>query len=358
MLWLLVGIAHPQLSPSLGWSRVEPEAVGVSSVKLREMEEAIRKDEFKKITSILVARHGRLAYEKYFEGDAQTLRDTRSATKTITGMLIGIAIDRKFIPNAQAPVLPFFPEKQPIQNPDPRKNRITIEDFLTMSSILECDDWNDFSRGNEERMYLIEDWVQFTLDLPVRGFMSIAKKPEDSPYGRAFSYCTAGASTLGAVLQKAVHQPLQDFAKQALFDPLGISNVQWVLSPTGIAQTGGGLRLQSQDLLKLGQLYLSGGKSPEGKQIVSPEWVKTSISPHAQIDDKTTYGYFWWLKSFQSGDANHFAYYMSGNGGNKVVVFADLDMVVVLTSTNYGTRGMHEQTDKLLTQYILAAVER
>ena len=354
---LLLGTASSQLPTESTWPSAKPEAVGLSAAKLKEMEEAIRKEEFKKITSILVARHGQLVYEQYFEGDAETLRDTRSATKTITGMLIGIAIDRKLIANAQTPVIPYFPEKQPLQNPDPRKNRITIEDFLTMSSILECDDWNDFSRGNEERMYLIEDWVQFTLDLPVRGFMSIAKKPEDSPYGRAFSYCTAGASTLGALLQKAARQPVPDFAKQSLFDPLGITRVQWVLSPMGIAQTGGGLRLRSQDLLKLGQLYLSAGKSQQGKQIVSEEWVKTSIAPHAQIDDHTTYGYLWWRKPFQSAAAAHPAYYMSGNGGNKVAVFPDLDMVVVLTSTNYSTRGMHEQTDKLLTQYILPTVE-
>jgi CubicO group peptidase (beta-lactamase class C family) len=356
---LLLGNLHAQSATpgKQAWTSATPQSLGLSAAKLKEMEDAVRKEVFKKITSVLIARHGQLAYEQYFEGDAQSLRDTRSATKTVTGMLIGIAIDRKFIPNANATVLPYFPEKQPLQNPDPRKNRITIEDFLTMSSILECDDWNDFSRGNEERMYLIEDWVQFTLDLPVRGFMSTARKPQDSPYGRAFSYCTAGASTLGALLEKAVHQPVQDFARASLFDPLGIANAQWVFSPVGIAQTGGGLRLRSQDLLKLGQMYLSGGKW-QGRQIVSEEWVRMSVAPHAQIDDLTTYGYFWWRKAFQSGATSHPAYYMSGNGGNKVVVFPDLDMVVVLTSTNYNTRGMHEQTEKLLTNYVLAAIER
>ena len=356
---LLVSTSHSQalLRNGYTWTSATPQAVGLSTNKLKEMEEALQTEQFTKITSIVIARHGQLAYQRYFEGDADSLRDTRSATKSITGMLVGIAIDRKLIPNVQAAVFPYFPEKQPVQNPDARKDRIDIEDFLTMSSILECDDWNDFSRGNEERMYLIEDWVQFTLDLPIRGFMSSAKKPEDSPYGRAFSYCTAGASTLGALLQKAVHQAVSDFAQQALFDPLGITNVQWVVSPMGIAQTGGGLRLRSQDLLKLGQLYLDKGKF-QGKQIISESWVQTSVAPHAQIDAQTTYGYFWWRKTFQSGSGmGHPAFYMSGNGGNKVAVFPDLDMVVVLTSTNYNTRGMHEQTDKLLTKYILAAAE-
>jgi CubicO group peptidase (beta-lactamase class C family) len=341
-----------------GWPTTSVETAGLSAQKLQEMESAIRADEFKKITSVVIARHGKLAYEGYFSGtDVNTLMETRSATKSITSMLIGIAIDEGLLEGVNAPVLPFFRDKQPLQNPDPRKDKITVEDLLTMSSLLECDDWNDFSRGNEERMYLIEDWVRFALDLPIKGFAPWVTKPKDSPYGRSFSYCTAGAFLLGQVVERSVKMPVQNFAKKNLFDPLGIEKADWKFSPLGEAQTGGGLGLRSRDLLKLGQLYLNNGVW-NGKRIVSESWVKISTEPHVRIDDQTLYGYLWWLKSFKSGEHAHPAYFMSGNGGNKVVVLPDLDMVVVITSTNYNTKGMHEQTEKLLTDYLLAAVER
>jgi CubicO group peptidase (beta-lactamase class C family) len=114
--------------------------------------------------------------------------------------------------------------------------------------------------------------------------------------------------------------------------------------------------MTSRDLLKIAQLYLNGGQW-HGTRVVSDSWVKTSTQPHARIDDDTEYGYLWWLKSFKSGEKSYPAFYMSGNGGNKVVAIPSLDMAVVITSTNYNTRGMHEQTEKILTEYILAAVE-
>jgi CubicO group peptidase (beta-lactamase class C family) len=158
----------------------------------------------------------------------------------MTGMLVGIALDPGLLA-LDSKVLPFFPDKQPIQNPDPRKDAITVEDLLTMSSILECDDWNDFSRGNEERMYVVEDWLRFALDLPVKGCPSWANKPVDSPHERSFSYCTAGVFVLGQVLARATKTPVEAFARESLFGPLGIDRVDWKLSPLGEAQTGGGL---------------------------------------------------------------------------------------------------------------------
>ncbi|HKI79962.1 MAG TPA: serine hydrolase [Ignavibacteriaceae bacterium] len=340
-----------------GWEISSLNAENFSSGPLLKMEEDINSGKFKKITSILIARDGKLVYEKYFGDSKQTdLRDTRSATKTVTSMLIGIAIDKKIITGVDAKVMSFFPGKMPVKNPDPRKDKITIEDFLTMSSVLECDDWNQFSRGNEERMYPIEDYIQFTLNLPVRGTPPWADKPEDLPYGRSFSYCTAGAVTLGGIIKRASKTTVPDFAAKFLFDPLGIKIIKWQFIPTGLAMTGGGLRLQSRDLLKLVQLYLYKGKW-NGKQIISKEWIERSIEPHAEIDDETKYGYLWWLKSFGNGSKKYAAYYMSGNGGNKVLAFPGLNMTVVITSANYNTRGMHEQTDKILSDFIMNAIE-
>ena len=339
-------------------SAAAQDAPTLSGPTLRTMEDAVQKGELKKIGSVVVLRHGQPVYEKYFDGDASILRNTRSATKSVTDILVGIALDRKLLHGVDAPVFSFFPDKRPFANPDPRKEKITVEDFLTMSSILECDDWNDFSRGNEERMYLVEDWVKFVLDLPVRGFSSFHPAPAASPYGRSFSYCTGGAVTLGALLQRATRTPTPDFAQQDLFAPLGIETVKWQFSPTGIAGTGGGLELTSRDLAKLAQLYLNGG-TWNGRRVVAQSWVEASTRPHARIDDHTEYGYLWWLRTFHAaGGKDHAAFYMTGNGGNKVMAFPDLDAVVVITSTNYSTRGMHEQTDRMVTDYILPALEQ
>jgi CubicO group peptidase (beta-lactamase class C family) len=337
-------------------SAIDPAAVGLSAQRLTQMEQSIRAGDFKQVTSVLISRGGKLAFERYFdEAGKEGLRNTRSATKSVTGMLIGIAIDRGLLSGDQARILEFFPDKLPVQNPDPRKARITVEDFLTMSSLLECDDENQFSRGNEERMYLVEDWVKFTLDLPIRGFPDWAAKPADSPYGRSWSYCTAGATTLGAVLERATKTSVPNFSRDNLFGPLGITNVKWQFQPLGTAMTGGGLNLRSRDLVKLGQLYLDGG-TWNGKRVVSAEWVARSISPHANAREDTDYGYLLWLQTFHVVGRDFKCFAMYGSGGNKVYVFPREGLVVVVTTTNFKVQGAGALTDKLLTEQILPAL--
>jgi CubicO group peptidase (beta-lactamase class C family) len=156
------------------------------------LDDALTAGRYGDITSVVVGRPGGVIYERYLDDEPDSPRNTRSATKTVTSMLAGLALEQGHLESLDQRVVTFFPEVD--VEPHPAKQSMTVLDLLTMSSCLECDDSNQFSAGNEERMYLREDWVRFALDLPVRGFPSWADRPEDSPYGRAFSWgpCSSG----------------------------------------------------------------------------------------------------------------------------------------------------------------------
>jgi CubicO group peptidase (beta-lactamase class C family) len=281
------------------------------------------------ITSVVVSRAGEVVAEEYLEGDAGTLRNTRSCTKTVASMLTGIAIDRGLVPGIGASLV----ELLGVEVDDQRKHAITVREVLTMSSCLDCDDWDESSPGNEELMYPQEDWVGFALGLPVRE-------------ARGFSYCTAGVVALGVALERAVGGSLPEFARRELFEPLGIERAEWQFTPRGQVSTAGGLLLTSRSLLALGELYLRGGDG-----LVPRAWVEESTRPHARIDERTEYGYLWWLRRYGGNDC----FYMTGMGGNRVHVFPELDLVAVITSANFGRRDAHALSDRLLEERILSS---
>lgn len=336
-----------------GASFAAAEKLEWSDATASALEAAVEKGDYLSVTSVMILEGGEAVYEQYFNGTTSSTRhNTRSATKTINSMLIGAAIADGNIKNVDEPVAKFFRDKRPFANPDKRKNAITIEDIMTMSSSLECDDGNRFSRGNEERMYLIEDMAQFYLDLPMRGFPVWAMPPDRQPYGRAFSYCTAGAQLVGLIAGRAAKEDLEAYAQHRLFTPLGFEDITWPRTGAGDVMAAGGLELTTTMLARLGQLFLNEGVW-NGEQILPAAWIKESLQPRAKIDDTTEYGYLWWLSNYEVEGASHPVAYMTGNGGNRVIIMPDHDLVVVITKTSYNTRGMHETTQALFDEYVV-----
>lgn len=321
---------------------------------LTTMDSLVISGKYENVTSILVAKDGNVLFEKYYnENNVNSKHNVRSGTKTIATFLTGIAIDRGFITSEKDKIFKYLKHKLPIQNPDKRKDDITIEDLLTMSSVLECDDSNYFSRGHEERMYFIEDWTKFLLDLPVRSY-PFGPKPEDQPYGRAFAYASAKSAAVAEIVESAVGMKADKFLKENLFKPLEITDYTLHYTPMGILNTAGGSEYISRDFLKLIQLCLNKGNW-NGKQVISSNWIKKASTPKANARENVDYGYFLWINDFGT-DKKFNAYYMSGNGGNKMVAIPELELTVVITTTNYNNRNAHNYTDELMNSYIVPAM--
>jgi len=323
---------------------------------LPALEQAIASDDLKQIRSVLLQVDGRIVYEGYFNGaDAETLHDIRSASKSVTALLVGAAIGEGRLPGVQARVYDYFPDFNARHTVDPRLRATTVEDLLTMSSLWECDDENPFSAGHEERMYVGERWLDFALALPVKGFAPWMTRPQDSPHGRAFAYCTADSFVLGAVLEQATGQPLADYAARVLERPLGITRSQWNRSPEGIGMGGGGTRYRSRDLARLGQLVLEGGRW-QGQQLVPADYVAAMLSAQAQTADDSDYGYQWWGLKLSIDGTPRTVWAMSGNGGNYVFVLPDKRAVAVVTSQAYNRSFAHPQSRRILTDFLLPAL--
>lgn len=281
-------------------------------------------ERYGEITSLVVSRGDEIVLEEYLEGDVETLRNTRSCTKTVLGILLGIAIERGIVADVDVQLSELLGEPAP---------PATVRDLLTMRSCLDCDDWDDGSPGNEERMYPRDDWLAFALSLPLRA-------------ERTFSYCTAGVVALGIGLERALGEPLPTFAQRELFGPLGIERAEWQRTPLGETSNAGGLLLTSRALLALGRLYLRGGDG-----LVPREWVAESLRPHARIDAEMEYGYLWWLREY----AGEPGFFMTGMGGNRVHVFPARELVAVITTTNFQRRDAHALSDRLVVEQILTS---
>lgn len=323
-----------------------------------EVAKEIDNIEPKKLNAVVVIKDGELKFEKYYNGSgADDLHNIRSASKTFTGLMYGVAIKDGYFKSAEQKVLPIFKEYTRLMYPSPEKTDMTFFDLLSMTNPLECDDMNDFSAGHEERMYLTHDWIGFFLNLPLRANPPWESRMTEQPYGRDFAYCTAGISITGAAIERVSGKRLSDYTEQALFKPLGITQAQWQYSESGITQGGGGVSIRPKDLAKIGQLVLQKGRW-QGKTIIPPSWIEKSLQSYSvsMPDLNATYGITFWHIPFQVAGKTIDTYAAAGNGGNYMFVIPSLNTTAVIAASAYNTPYMHRQTHQILSQAILPTV--
>lgn len=333
------------------WQTAAPQSVGADQAPLSRLALAIDTGKYPKTTSVLVVFRDRLIYEHYFgEGGRDFLNNTRSATKSITSLAIGAAIDDHAISDVEATVFGYFADLAPFRSNTSLKQGITIADLLTMSSALDCDDNIEASPGNEDRMHEQQLWTRWAVDLPTKGDYT-----HDADGRGPFSYCTAGAFLLGQVIERATHMPVDLYIEKKLFIPLDISKWRWSRSPAGEVMTGGGLELRSRDLAKLAWMLVNNGRWHD-RQVVSADWVKAALMAYRKANPEQDYGYFFWQRIYTTKCGATQGWYMAGNGGNAVIILKDLGAAIVVTRENYNAHGMHEQTVDLLQHFVLPAL--
>ena len=334
-----------------GLTVASPADVALHAAPLEALTPAVVAAEFPDTTSVLVFKGDRLVFERYFGvGGINVLNDTRSATKTLTALIVGQALADGALRSGDQTVFELLPDLAPFKNDDPLKRGITVMDLLTMSSALDCNDWEDGNVGNEEKMYPQTNWARWVVDLPVK------RDYARNLAGRGpFSYCTGGVFLLGQLVQRATARSLDQYFDSRLLRPLGIRERQWARSPSGEYQSGGGLRLRSRDLLKLSVLLTENGNW-RGVQLVSAAWVRRMQTLTNIVNEEQSYGMLYWQRQYKSACGSVNGWYMSGNGGNAIVSVPLKSMVVVVTRAHYNQRGMHEQTVKLLERHVFSAL--
>jgi CubicO group peptidase (beta-lactamase class C family) len=170
-------------------------------------------------------------------------------------------------------------------------------------------------------------------------------------------YFTAGVVLLGDIIDKKVPGGLERYTDEKLFKPLGITQYKWQYTPQKVANTAGGIQMNALDFAKYGQLYKNAGKW-NGQQIIPKDWVTKTFTRHKAIPGRTDeyYGYLFWNKTYEVKNRQYETFYCAGNGGNKIFVFKDQPLVVVVTATAFGAPYAHAQVDKILAEYILPAI--
>lgn len=347
----------PPLATDDGWQTASLEDVGISRNGIQKFIQMLVDTPIDSVSSpeihgVLIARHGKLVLEEYFHGEhREKAHDTRSAAKSLTADLFGAAVKAGVPVSASTSVYGVMNGGSFPSNFDPRKKSLTVENLLTMSSGLDCDDNDEKSPGNENRMLdqtEQPDYYKFTLSL------KMIRNP-----GEKAVYCSVQANLVGGVLSRAAKQSLPVLFQNLIAEPLQIKRYYMNLTPTNEAYMGGGVRFLPRDFMKLGQLHLNGGVW-NGRRILTPEWSRRATSPLYELPSyksKVKYGYLWSVTEYPYKGRTVRAFFAGGNGGQVVIGIPELDLVVAFYGGNYADAVAFTSGQIYVPQYILPAID-
>jgi CubicO group peptidase (beta-lactamase class C family) len=347
---VLQSTALIQSSPSqpaswggIEWLEQKPADADVDPTALQAVYSDMAREPNHDIKGIVIVRDGRLVGERYFNGDsAETLHDIRSATKSLTSLLMGIAIEKGLIRSVNDSISLYLPGL-----PKDGKEKITIKDLLNMRSGLDADDSDPASPGNEDTLDQSTDWVRTVYSIPMK------RTP-----GANYLYCSINAFLAGLIIENASHMQLDQFAKANLFTPLGIEHYNWRHVPVNHTTGQGNLSITTRDAAAIGELVLNDGVV-SGRRVVTHDWISQSLASQVAISDSDPYadfyGYMWYTKSEPVGDRKIEVHFASGNGGNKIYIVPSLHMVVAITSSAYGQRYGQKRSQEILLRILAAA---
>jgi CubicO group peptidase (beta-lactamase class C family) len=330
-------------------------AAQADEAALAALKTRIETGEIAGVHSVIVMRGKDTLAEWYFPGDdnargrplgrvafgPETLHDVRSVTKSVVGLLVGVAVEEGAIKSLDTPVLDYFPEYADLQTPERR--RVTLRHLLTMTSGLHWDE--------ETYTYADPRNSEIAMDLAPDPYRYVLAQPFDAQPGERFKYSGGDVAVMAAVLARATKTPLDAYAQAKLFKPLGIAEVAWHKDPKGVPYAASGLRMKPRDMAKIGRLVMANGRW-DGRQVIPARWVTAATTAHAQVqpDPKcgTRYGYFWWL--FAGCELEPAQPWVAGvgNGGQRIAVARDQGVIVVMTAGLYNARGQRQTANDVV----------
>ena len=343
-----------------GFPIARPESLGFEPRQLAAIGNAVKNGRLRNLHGVVVLRRGALASEQYFTGQdyhwgsplgevvfgPDTLHDLRSVTKSIVGLLYGIAHAHGSVGSLDRPLLDAFPEYLDLRG-EPARMKLAVRHALTMTMGTEWDETLPYSdrRNSERRMEDAQDRYRFILDRP------LVAAP-----GARWNYNGGASALIAKLVSRGTGRPLLEFAQERLFRPLGITRLEWITDRAGEPIAASGLRLTPRDLAKIGQLVLNRGRWGD-EQLVPADWIEESSRPHAQPPDQPVrYGYQWWLGASAFGDAQASWVAGFGNGGQRLFVLPELGIVVAVTVGNYDQPENWRVPMAVLNQFVLPAL--